>query len=878
MNRIGNKYKHIVSIMTVLVLMVSPALAVESTAPSASPGNQELSAVELANALAKEAATDGESAIVEPAEKIVPAAEKKVAPAKIETKTVVAETPGKIAAAEDKGKTVVAEAKSKVEAVKKSVNITKTKGSSSDAAPIEVASKPMPVKLPADFLPPAASGGVSSRSLLTYLSDWHHDGEVLRLSDANDKKSINIPVSSRQEVESIAVHIDFTNSISLSSGRSQLRFRFNGHIVGQAKLDPIFPSGGLDLKIPGRYVKKGDNDLFIESSLHTGERDSANYSSELWAEIDVKTSSVVIRTKTRTIEPTLAALPELIRGGVNQGYYPLMVRMGSESPTDALLNAAAVAVQGLAQYTGEVPLKVATSLSGSGAKANKPAVDKLLIGTFEQLSETLDAKRFSENDLSGETSQLIATYRDPTHKHCFVLVIAGKTLADVKQAAMRFATMDASVEIASTLVSSGLVSQKAIESEHSDNVQENMRYTFEQLGLPNAELHDVRDAAEVVVKMPADLFAISDEDVDLIVHFSYSAGLGSGSSISILLNGEFQQSIPLDSFSGLLIKDYKIKIPLRAFERGNNTIRLQGNIVPGQAAKEHEYMAKAINVTIFGDSIVRIPSLSHYVRMPDLDLLKRTGFPYIRGSEAQSELYLTRVDDVHVSAAVMMAAKISQIHERVVGELALTRELSSDAEQDIIVLGTTNEISEQYWSASSIRKDGGNFWFSPKDAFASEGVPHNPITTMIGFEHMIDAFTRSASEPATMQQLDMHQHGLVSQFESPFNEESTVTLVAAESLAEGVAQLVSPKVWDTLDKDTTIWDMGAEEVSFSHNYKLSDEYFTGELSLPGKIAYMSITSPLFLFGLVFALIVLLAWLTRAMVHHHRHKHHPGMAD
>jgi len=863
----GNICKKSALIVALLMLTISPAIAVESVIPSVIKGGaDDLSAVELTN-------TQG-------ADKSVAAVVDAKAPLKAErvAEVVDAKASAKVESVGSAAEVVDAEAPVKAEVAKAASEVEVPVKTVSSKTPVKVEKLLSSTKMDIDFLPPAASGGLSARPLAAYLADWQHDGEVVRLSDANDKKIINVFISSRQNVESIVVHIDFTNSISLSSGRSQLRFRFNGHIVGQAKLDPIFPSGGLDLKIPGSYVKNGDNELIIESSLHTGKANSALYSSELWAEIDVKTSSVTIQTNTRVIEATLAALPELVRGGVNRGYYPLILQMAEESPADGLLNAAAVAVQGLAQYTGNVPVKVATTLSLSDVEADKPAVDRLLIGTFEQLSDVIDMDKLSDAMVDTDAAQLIATYPHPVYKHCFMLVIAGQTVADVQQAAMRFASMDTSVEMVSALASKGLSSEQIVDGDQRDGVQQNMRYTFEQLGLSSTELHGVKDAAEVTVKMPPDLFAISDEDVDLIVHFSYSAGLGQGSSISVLLNGEFQQSIALDSATGMLIKDYKIKIPLRAFERGNNTIRLQGNLVPGPSAKEHEYMAKAINVTIFEDSVVRIPSLSHYVRMPDLDLLKRTGFPYVREAATQSVLYLTAVDEVHISAAMMMIAKISQVHESVVKGLLLTRSLSTPETRNIIVLGTTSEVSDQYWQASSIRKDGESFWFSPTDAFATEGVPYNPLTTMIGFEHMVEAFTRSASKAGTMQQLDMQHHGLVSQFESPFHEESTVTLIAAESLAAGVAQLVLPQVWDGLNKDTVIWELESEKLSAVHAYKLSDEYFTGELSLPGKIAYMSITSPLFLFGLVFALIVLLTWLTRAMVHHHRHKAHPGMRD
>ncbi|MDQ6977919.1 MAG: cellulose biosynthesis cyclic di-GMP-binding regulatory protein BcsB, partial [Ghiorsea sp.] len=105
-----------------------------------------------------------------------------------------------------------------------------------------------------------------TQPLAYYINANEVEGDNLRLANGTDQITAIIPISSRSDVTGINIHIKFINSISLSKDRSQIRFRFNGQVVGQVPLDPLYPEGSINLSIPKSMVRAGNNQLIFESS------------------------------------------------------------------------------------------------------------------------------------------------------------------------------------------------------------------------------------------------------------------------------------------------------------------------------------------------------------------------------------------------------------------------------------------------------------------------------------------------------------------------------------------------------------------------------------------------------------------------------------
>ena len=713
---------------------------------------------------------------------------------------------------------------------------------------------------------------VSEMKLSSFLN---HSEQVIRLNGSYDSVAATIPVSKRVVVESMKLHLVFSNSLSLAKLRSQLRFRFNERVIGQVKLDPEYPEGEIDLMIPLALIHEGNNTLTLESSLYTPINMPSFGASELWAEIDAKRSTLTLMSQPRSIELKFSVLQDLVRGSSWNGHYPLSVLMAQEKPSDVLLNAASNAVQGMALLTEGMPVDVRvahaekTRLSkGEGALSQLYTpfddIDGVLIGTYEQLEHVLGSGVI---DASVADEQLLLKYH-PLDASSFVLVVAGKTESDVLSAARHFTLMNLPLANRDHISfnSSNVVSDEAVKRS-SKVLKPMMRYNFSQLGIENSVLKKTGDYIDLPLRMPADLFAIKDNHVEVSFHFAYSPGMAAGSKIKILLNGAFQYAIPTDDLNGMLISKYLVKLPLRSLKKGMNTLRIVSTVLPGELALKNDILRKNIKISIYSDSIVRIPDMSQYARLPDLSMFEDTGYPYVE--HEPSKIALAAANDTNLAVALTLAGKMSQLQKRPTPELTLTSNYNSKVEGSVILVGSLDEIEPEVITISPFQRKGGGFLLPVVDPYSDQGVPHNFVTTMVGFEHVIDAFSRTSNAAQDLQFLDMNDHAVLSQFEMPWSAGDSLTLFTtadSESLLAAVYKLVDPQLWSDLRGDTFIWTI-AEDMGTSAGYslELSDEYHTGSLSLPGKVAYYAISYPAYLIVGVMFLVIFLTWVTRRLM-------------
>jgi hypothetical protein len=112
------------------------------------------------------------------------------------------------------------------------------------------------------------------------------------------------------------------------------------------------------------------------------------------------------------------------------------------------------------------------------------------------------------------------------------------------------------------------------------------------------------------------------------------------------------------------------------------------------------------------------------------------------------------------------------------------------------------------------------------------------------------------------------------QYRSPVASGRTaMALMAANEdvLFQGVTELIKPEIWNDLQGNVVIWNKGAESVSWQ---KIGGEYTVGAVSMPSRLEFYFSKYPWVWFIALFALAVLLAWVTVRMLRRFRLKHHP----
>src|SRR3972149_3103901 len=85
------------------------------------------------------------------------------------------------------------------------------------------------------------------------------------------------------------------------------------------------------------------------------------------------------------------------------------------------------------------------------------------------------------------------------------------------------------------------------------------------------------------------------------------------------------------------------------------------------------YNTENLILTVFDDSTLRMPKASHYVAMPSLRLLVKTGFPYtVKSGGTGTLVHVGSNDTKTIASAWMVLAKLAQRHLRALGQALLS--------------------------------------------------------------------------------------------------------------------------------------------------------------------------------------------------------------
>ncbi|MBI5814188.1 MAG: cellulose biosynthesis cyclic di-GMP-binding regulatory protein BcsB [Nitrospinae bacterium] len=193
-------------------------------------------------------------------------------------------------------------------------------------------------------------------------------------------------------------------------------------------------------------------------------------------------------------------------------------------------------------------------------------------------------------------------------------------------------------------------------------------------------------------RLPPDFFIRENQYVKFILNFTYGAGLRPDSVMNVLLNGVHVRSINLDKSTGDFIEDYKVEIPTYLFKPGNNALRIVPILTPN--AKECDLIQpESLFLTIFENSSIYFPPMSHFVEMPNLELFTLNGFPFTRWPDGfESLIYITKPEAGIVDAALNMMGMITQKNGYPLIGMKMTLVEPKNWDGEIMVFGPVGTI------------------------------------------------------------------------------------------------------------------------------------------------------------------------------------------
>jgi hypothetical protein len=750
---------------------------------------------------------------------------------------------------------------------------------------------------------PAAAAAEAAKTTVASvpLANFMPARQQIRLRYTSDEFTLYVPVSARSRVKSALLHVQLTNSISLVKDRSQLAVRLNGRVLAQVPLNPAQPESSVDIRLPVALLKAGYNQLVFSVVQHYTLRCEDPSAPELWTEIDTVASTLTIDSELAPLQPRLSDLAKLFdpKLGGDQG---ITILTATPAPMrDDQLQWGMLVAQGAALRLQYAPLSVrheiaahpATETRPGAASANFPGLkqdvlqtsDSALIGTKAELQPYL-----AKSILDGITGSFLGVYALDADPGRFVLVVSGNTAAEVAQAARSFAFLNFPYPDTPSMLVSAIEYAALPDYAGKNTLIEKGNYRFSQLDFKSATVRGFAASSllneehiqnmEIEVVMPADLFAHEDRNLDLVLHFAYGAGLRRDSVLNILLNERFERAIALDQQGGAAYQTYQISVPLRSFQPGVNKIRFAPRMMPLITGECQAIQTENLQITLYEDSMLKMPYSAHFVAMPNLRLLVRTGFPYTVKTDGSATLvHVASNDSKTIAAAWMLIGKLAQRNGYPLHQLGISFALPGQDDKDLILVGITAKIDPKLLKGAPL--EFGAFSRIPYPVAAERTAqewPRDWLEKLLpGTSRQLAAGTEgdAGNKSVVVSQAgQLVSHALALQYPSPVAAGRTATALMAvngDVLMDGMTELIKPAIWNDLQGNVVIWNKGAESVSWQRS---GGDYTVGKVGVTSRLEFYFSRYPWYWFGALIALTVLLAWITTVLLRRFRLKHHP----
>ncbi len=670
------------------------------------------------------------------------------------------------------------------------------------------------------------------------LKEFQTKAGPVRFFGASSQHDFYIPLYAKDLLQSIVLELDYTNSISLISGISQLVVMADGFVIGQTGLMGSSPGGRERFVIPTELLNGETMRLTLRVNQHYDTDCENPNAGQLWTDINPVKSRLIF---------TWSSMPE--RPNLREW-------VSTFSPSNPFLSRAAIVIPEAGKTWIDASSAISTWLTSvrsyrplefTVAGAPVPGMPNIILGPESFVKDTLE-RAAAKLDIDPETGRRpviklpgkvtgpsVATISIPRPDRSAIpcLVVTGRKVDEAVSAALKLAAVQQNWPENSWL-SLETGKAPALPPYTRACLVPERDYTFTDLGLYSSMVFEGMGVVEksVTVHIPPEIFRQENRYAKLHLDIIYSAGLREDSSLHINVNSTLAGSIPLNNPEGKTFTDYLINIPMSFFKGGHNDLSFKVVMKPYRAQKCAPVGQESMVTTILNSSEISIPSGFEHYSLPDLALLMDDMFPCSMAVEKgkATALVVRELRDMDIFESVVnFCAMFAKRLGTPYNYLSITTGLGKDFDGDAIFIGTVDGIAVDVRKALPIYGSPGKLRYM---------LPQHKQTLL----NITNTITDSRL--------------LVTELEFPQGSARTALVITAEkpeTLSKGL-KIVCGRGASRLYGDTALVDADTGEIQ---SYTLNREYQLGRLGIQGPVGNWLTSKPEYYYPLL-ALVVLIS--------------------
>ncbi|MBB4190270.1 hypothetical protein GGD53_000386 [Rhizobium aethiopicum] len=512
---------------------------------------------------------------------------------------------------------------------------------------------PAPAPAPITVVPqPAAPAPQSGAAANAASQPRHRDSRrylvpfsKFSLSGEYDRRSWSVYLTPEQAAAKASFTFAYQNSIVVAPEASALTVYLNNRPIGQQRVSSADGSSAVTFEVPPGLLQPGANLVTFQAEQRHRTDCSIQSTYELWSNIDPAGTYLSFAGGNAAELSSADAIRAIGVDGAGSTEFDIVVPALEQPGTTKPLLRLAQGLSVLSSMPNQIFAFSTASLPAAG-----PGKLGVLVGTAAELRPF-----FPDLPPGAESAPLAAFVTDPRNGSP-LLLISGPSWQAVSSAIDTIVSpTDRSADVRRDALTTERWSAPNAPLVFSDT-----SIALSQLGVKTTEFSGRRFRTSFNVAVPADFYANAYGEAKVLLDAAYTDNVLPGSHIDIYVNDNIASTVPLTSTTGGILRHLPIRVTMRHFKPGLNTIGIETILMtkddaacaPGATAGANPRFA------LFDTSEVHIPDFARVGQRPNLAAISGTAYPYGRATEP-TPLFIDRVDADTLSAAATLLGQMA---------------------------------------------------------------------------------------------------------------------------------------------------------------------------------------------------------------------------
>ncbi len=532
----------------------------------------------------------------------------------------------------------------------------------------------------------------------------------LRLEGEADRKSWSIYLTPEQAAAPAKFNFAYQNAVVVAPEASQLTVLLNDRVVHQQQIGSSDNESDISFDIPRGLLQPGANLLTFEATQRHRVDCDIPSTYELWSDIDPARTYLSFAGRDAEKLSTTDAIRAIGVNDAGKTQFNLVVpALAQPGTTKPILRLA----QGLALLSG-MPNET-FSFGTDSLPPPGPGKMTVVVGTPAELQPVFAVPASAQ-------SGALATFATDPHNGQQLLLVSGPSWQAISSAIdMVVSPTDRDPNTRRDL----LVTQRW-SAPDAPLIYSGTSLSFEQLGVRTTEFSGRRFRTSFNVAIPSDFYANAYGEATILLDAAYAKDVRPGSHIDVYVNGSIATTKPITGTGGGIFRQLPIRITMRHFKPGLNTIALEAMLMTDEdsACAPAATSSTTPRFALFDTSRFRVPDFARVAQRPNLAAFAGTGYPYNRETDPTA-LFIDRADADTLSATATLLGQMALVAGRPI-TLEPTASPSTVGTRNALFIGSVSQLPSTILTQMNITASSQVAWRPP--APGQGGAPEASVT------------------------------------------------------------------------------------------------------------------------------------------------------